>query len=337
MQPLKIIRTSIIPFGLDFIRPFSFAGNTLCERVGYYFEVVATNGLTARGEIAPLPGLSVETLKKAKHDLEEASGTYVSIEVPVEKKVLFEKLRDEPLMQDCCSSVKFGIESALISLAAQARGMALNVFLEGNVLEAQSAYLLQGTHEQILADARQAMDLGFKVFKLKVGNRNIPFDVKNVQDLRALVGKNLVLRLDANRSWDITEAVLFVECVGLDNIEYIEEPVNNMDRLGEYYHATHMPVALDETLNVLRCDVNAPGRCMPTLAKQDGVQAYVIKPMVLGGVIKSLDWIEEARQNKKKAIISSCFETPVGFDMVKALASLSDQVAGLGTQRFYEQ
>lgn len=109
-----------------------------------------------------------------------------------------------------------------------------------------------------------------------------------------------------------------------------------MDRLSEFYHATHMPVALDETLAVVRCGINAPGRCMPTLANHDGVKAYVIKPVVIGGVITALDWIEEARENGRKAILSSAFETPVGFAMVEALASLSDEVAGLGTQRFYE-
>jgi len=87
---------------------------------------------------------------------------------------------------------------------------------------------------------------------------------------------------------------------------------------------------------VLRCGINAPGRCMPTLANQDGVKFYVIKPVALGGVIASLDWIEEARQNGRKAIVSSTFESPIGFEMVKAIASLSNEVAGLGTQRFYE-
>ncbi len=337
MQPLTILQTSIVPFGLKFIRPFSFAGNMITERVGYYWLVTASNGIMAQGEIAPLEGFSQETLKKAKHDLEEMNDAFRSWEIPVAKNELLERLRNDVMLQECCSSTCFGIESALIALASQSTGMTLNAFLEGNERPVQSAFLLQGTNEQILEEAKKAVDAGTKIFKLKVGNRNIPIDVKNVQDLRALVGKELVLRLDANRGWNMTEAVIFVECIGRENIEYIEEPVNHMDRLDEFYHATHMPVALDETLTVLRCDVSAPGRCMPTLAHHDGVQAYVIKPVVIGGVNASLDWIKEAQENEKKAILSSCFETPVGFEMVKALASLSDDVAGLGTQRFYEQ
>ena len=95
-----------------------------------------------------------------------------------------------------------------------------------------------------------------------------------------------------------------------------------------------MPIALDETLSILRCGIQAPGRCSPTLANQEGVKVYVIKPVVLGGIVTALDWIEEARQNGKKAIISSCFETAVGYRMVETLAAMSDETAGLDTQRW---
>jgi hypothetical protein len=57
--------------------------------------------------------------------------------------------------------------------------------------------------------------------------------------------------------------------------------------------------------------------------------------MILG-LIPTLDWIEEARLSKHKAIISSAFESPVGFKVLANLACLSGQIAGLGTERWFK-
>src|SRR5665213_2632545 len=96
-----------------------------------------------------------------------------------------------------------------------------------------------------------------------------------------------------------------------------------------------MRIALDETLSVVRSGIRAPGRCSSPLAAQEGVIAYVLKPMVLG-LIPTLDWIEEARLLKRRAIISSSFESPVGFKVLANLACLSGQTAGLGTERWFK-
>ncbi len=109
-----------------------------------------------------------------------------------------------------------------------------------------------------------------------------------------------------------------------------------MSKLNEFYQQTHMPIALDETLAVVSCGVTAPGRCSPTLAHNEGVKAYVIKPTIIGGIIRTLDWIEEARQQGKEAIISSAFESMVSLKVLAHLACLTGQTAGLGTERWFK-
>ncbi len=61
----------------------------------------------------------------------------------------------------------------------------------------------------------------------------------------------------------------------------------------------------------------------------------MLKPMILG-LIPTLDWIEKARLSKRKAIISSAFESPVGFKVLANVACLSGQIAGLGTERWFK-
>ncbi len=331
-QQIKDIK--IIPFHLPLSRSFAFAGNVINERTGCYLDAATSDGASAQGEIAPLPGCSSETLKKAQHDLNAITAHLSSRPWPLDKDELIESIRKDEQLNLCCPSVRFGVESVFFNLAAQADQKTLAEFLGGKKGNIATAVLLQGTHEQIMAEAKTMKEAGHAVFKLKVGNRNIPLDVKNVQDLRAVIGKEGRIRLDGNRVWSFSEAVLFAQLIGNAQIEFIEEPLSDMAKVHEFYQQTHMPAALDETLAVMRCGVTAPGRCMPTLANQEGVKAYIIKPMVLGGIVAALDWIEEAKTLGKKAIISSAFESLVGLKVLKALASLTNEPAGLGTERW---
>ncbi len=72
-----------------------------------------------------------------------------------------------------------------------------------------------------------------------------------------------------------------------------------------------------------------------TMNDFQGVSAYVLKPMIIG-LIPALDWIEKAGLSNRKAIISSAFESPVGFKVLANLSCLSEQIAGLGTERWFK-
>ena len=129
------------------------------------------------------------------------------------------------------------------------------------------------------------------------------------------------MRLDANRKWSLKEACIFAELAGNQKIDFIEEPVDDASQLEAFYKKTGMRTALDETLSSSHS------------AEQEGVIAYVLKPMVLG-LIPTLDWIEKAKILKRKAVISSAFESPVGFKVLANLACFSGHIAGLGTERW---
>ena len=336
MLPLTVADSKITPFVLPFVRPLTIAKQALTQREGYYLEVALSNGVSAKAEIAPLPGLSQETLKKARHDAEQLIAVLRGWEIPPEKTALIDKIREDQAVLNSCASVRFGFESALFLLAAQAQGRTLVQFLGAGQPDMPSAVLLQGSHEEVMAYAQQMKSQGRKVFKLKVGDRNVALDVKKVEALRQIIGPQGTIRLDANRAWSFEEALLFAQLAGNSQIEFIEEPVNDPARINEFFQAAHMPAALDESLGMMRCGVSAPGRCTPTLTAQEAVAAYIIKPMVLGGIVITLDWIEEAERLGKQAIISSAFESPVGLNILRALAALTGRSPGLDTQRWFK-
>ena len=319
-------------FKIPFLVPLTIAGNTIRERSGFYLTLKTSDGLTAQGEAAPLEGLSSETIRRAKHDLTEIRSYLMELKIPLNKEELLNQLRTESNILNLCGSVRFAVESAILTLASKAANQSLVEFLGGDLEDVQTAVLLQGTHQEVISDFKKFVQQGVKVFKLKVGDRNIALDVKKISDIRILLDQDSYLRLDANRKWDIKEACIFAELVGNQQIDFIEEPINDVTQLAAFYQKTRMRVALDETLSVVRSGIRAPGRCSSPLASHEGVTAYVLKPMILG-LIPTLDWIEEASSLGRKAIISSAYESPLGFKILANLACLSGQIAGLDTER----
>lgn len=334
MQPLIINHVDFSPFKIPFLHPFTFAGNTIQERKGHYLTIKTVDGQSAQGEVAPLEGLSPETPRRVERDLKEIRTFLMELNVPRDKEELLNLLRHEPQLLYVCSSVRFAVESAILMLASKAAGQSLAEFLGGQLKDVQSAVLLQGSHQDVIADFKRFAKQGVKVFKLKVGDRNIALDVKKIQDIRVLLDQGSYLRLDGNRVWSLKEACIFAQLAGNLNIDFIEEPIFDVTQLETFYQQSRMRIALDETLSVVRSGIRAPGRCSLPLSQQEGVVAYILKPMILG-LISSLEWIEEAKLLKRKAIISSAFESPVGFKVLANLACFSGQIAGLGTERWF--
>jgi o-succinylbenzoate synthase len=323
VQPLIISDFDFTPFRIPFQKPFTFAGNTVKERVGFYLNLKTSNGLLAQGEAAPLEGISKEAIRRVKHDLAEIRPFLMGLKIPCQKDELLGVLKAEPYLFNSCASVRFAVESAILMLASRAVNKSIAEFLDAELVDVQTAVLLQGTHQDVISDFKYFSKHGARVFKLKVGDRNIALDVKKVQDIRPLLEQDSYLRLDGNRVWNLKEACVFAQLAGNQNIDFIEEPISDIGQLNDFYQQTHMRMALDESL------------ASSSVTRIEGVTAFVLKPMILG-LIPTLDWIEKAASTNRKAIISSAFESPVGFKVLANLACLSGQVAGLGTERWFK-
>ena len=66
------------------------------ERSGFYLTLKTSDGLSAQGEIAPLEGISQETIRRVKHDLTEIRSYLMELKIPRQKDELLDMLRHEP-------------------------------------------------------------------------------------------------------------------------------------------------------------------------------------------------------------------------------------------------
>ena len=85
--------------------------------------------------------------------------------------------------------------------------------------------------EKITALARQAMEAGFRHIKMKVG-ADTQSDLRRARLLRAAIGPELGLMLDANQVWGVDEAIAAMQVLREVDPWWIEEPTSPDDVLG---------------------------------------------------------------------------------------------------------
>jgi len=140
------------------------------------------------------------------------------------------------------NSAKGALDIAVYDLFGQLYGLPLYKLFGGycNVLTTDLTISVNQP-EEMVRDSLEAIAEGYTALKLKVGTDAI-LDIKRVQEIRAAVGYDIKIRLDANQGWNPKEAVRTIrkfEDLGL-NIELIEQPVMARDFVGLKYVTDHV-------------------------------------------------------------------------------------------------
>ena len=321
-------RCRIFRYRLPLAAPLRLAGEVIHERAGILVRIESDSGVSGWGDAAPLPGFSRETVEKAEAELTAWTARLHGTGFDPRGDDLESRLGVGP--GDAVSpSVRFALETALAGLSRRMEDKAAAELacFEGAV---PVNGLLAGSREQVLTDARRLRDGGCRAVKLKVGSGPVAEDVELTRAVLSVIGDAVTLRLDANRSWNLEQAVAFGREIAGGAVEYLEEPLREPTQLRELFDATGIPVALDESLLELRPD---------DLDGRREVGAVVLKPTLLGGTARAREWVAKALALNIRPVVSSCFESGVGLLALAefAWASTGDAVpAGLDTYRWLD-
>ncbi|MHA0873612.1 o-succinylbenzoate synthase [Enterobacter pasteurii] len=238
------------------------------------------------GEIAPLPGFSLETLDEAQaalmawtHDWREG---------------------DDPALPDVPSAA-FGISCALAEL-------------DGSLPDAanyRAAPLCTGDPDELFA-LLSAMP-GEKVAKIKVGLYEAVRDGMVVNLLLEAI-PDLRLRLDANRAWTPLKAQQFAKYVNpayRSRIAFLEEPCKTRDDSRAFARETGIAIAWDESLREAGF----------AFVAEPGVSAVVIKPMLTGSLNTVREQVAAAHASGLTVVISSSIESSLGLTQLARVAA----------------
>jgi L-Ala-D/L-Glu epimerase len=146
--------------------------------------------------------------------------------------------------------------------------------------------------------AARFAELGFRCLKLKVG---IGDDAGRLAAVRAAVGDEMAIRVDANGAWaSPDEAVAHLRTLAPAGIELCEEPVHGLEAMRATRVRSPVPVAMDETA----AERGAPG--------SGAADAVCLKISRCGGISGLLRDARAARAAGTKVYVASSLDGPLG-------------------------
>ncbi|MGH8937784.1 MAG: o-succinylbenzoate synthase [Actinomycetes bacterium] len=137
-------------------------------------------------------------------------------------------------------------------------------------------------------------------------------DVQRVEAVRAALGPDGRVRVDANGAWDVDTAVRMTRLLdrAAGGLEYVEQPCATVEELAAVRRKVDVPVAADESIR----RTGDPLR----VARMGAADVAVLKVQPLGGVAACL---RIAEQVGLPVVVSSALETSVGIAAGVALAA----------------
>lgn len=334
---MPITETRLTPSRLELVRPLRTARATYSARQGFLVQLVDEEGRVGQGEAMPLPEFGTESLDTCgqviRGHLEALWGQVLSDSLDaLEDTFVVSKAPEAP-------AAAHSVELAWLDLLAQRRELPLSRLLSQSARsELQVNALLTAEGPQELAEqARQAVAEGYRTLKLKVAGRPLGEDVARVRVVREAVGPEVKIRVDANGGWSEEEAFQALERLGAYELELCEQPVapEDLRALGRLQQHVQFPLAADEALTV-------PG-AIPLLLGGTGdmpaARIFVLKPMVLGGLLPALKLARQAALHGLESFVTSSLDGVVsraGAAHLAAALPSGRLAAGLGVGSLFK-
>ncbi|MCK5214220.1 MAG: o-succinylbenzoate synthase [Candidatus Omnitrophica bacterium] len=318
-------------FSLSLYDSFPNKSKEFASRDGLIIQMTDDEGHVGLGEIAPLPGFSPETLNEAEAQTIKLKVRLEGEDIPDNIDRLDGTLRNWLNYYKLLPSVQCGIEAACLTLKARETGKSLARLINDNAEQIINVNgLLYGDEQNILRQAKQMREAGFRTIKVKIGHLTVKKAAQLVRMLGEETHEQALIRLDVNQAWNYEQALEFAGTVGLMTIEYIEEPFKDIKKIPEFYERTMIPVALDESLLT---------RSLDDIRHIDGIDVLVLKPTILGGLEKTWQIAQFAHVIGLKAVITSSFDSSLGlYTLAQIAANLPHYVSyGLDTIKFLKE
>jgi L-Ala-D/L-Glu epimerase len=189
------------------------------------------------------------------------------------------------------NQAKATVDFALHDLKGKLLGVPVYELLGGRTMEAarQGWVLSAGKPEDVAAEAKKAKDVGFALFKMKIGYGTIQDDIDMVHAVRETVGPDAYLTIDANGFWSYEKALHIIRKIDSAGLDLIEQPLAHWDIEGmaRLRAAVKTPIYADESAQELYN--------LKELIDRRACDGLFLKLQKAGGLLKSQRWLTLAR------------------------------------------
>ncbi len=279
------------------------------------------------GEVAPLEDWTDETIDDCEEALQNFEPSTARCHLGPSKDVdEWEEAVHEVFSFHEFSALRFGVEVAILDAVARHERIPLRRLLSTEDTQVADEVAVQYTLGVASVDetvdyVEEARDRGFECVKLKVGAGSIDDDVARVAAVRRRC-PHMTIRLDANGAYSLDEARRLLKAIASLEVDLVEQPVaaDDVEGLAKLKSLQLVDVAADEGA--------LPSGMARQMVRDKSVDALVLKPTAMGGLLPVLSIIDEAKGRDIRVILSTLIESAVGRRAVAQLAACRPDVPG---------
>lgn len=273
---MKIREISVYHIKLPLIQPYrvSFRIYTAFEPI--LVRVRSDDGSVGWGEAYIPPGSTAETI--------ESGWQFMCEHAP---RLLWKTVAEaDARMEVAASSSPFAASAMLTALSMLARHEALVINEESRV--PLLVPVASKTASEISEEVEQLLEAGYRTLKVKVG-WNVDDDLARVGMVQKAVRGRADITMDANRAYDQEQGMRFASSLDPEGIALFEQPceADEWEANAAVAKVSRVPLMLDESIRTLD-DIDR-------VTKMDGIKLVKLKLKRLGGIARTLDAMQKAK------------------------------------------
>ena len=311
---MKITDLKLYETNIPLITPFKTALREVSSVNDVILEILTDTGEKGYGEAPATAVITGDTLPSIR-------AAITDFIFPSIKGMDIEALEEiEKRLHSCIqknTSAKAAVDMAVYDLYAKNLKKPLYKVLGGYRQEFETDITISvNPIEEMVRDSLAAKERGFHILKVKVGKEGLK-DVERVSEIRKAVGRDTVIRVDANQGWNAKEAVRIIQKMedqDLD-IELVEQPVNAHDLKGMKFITERVSTKIlaDEsvfsTMDAIR------------LLEEGAADLINIKLMKTGGIYEALKICSVAETYGVGCMIGCMLESKLSVSAAAHLAA----------------
>jgi o-succinylbenzoate synthase len=291
----------------------------------------ADSPVVGRGEVAPLPGLSHESIEEMPDCLKSAQAQLKSFDSIKSEEEVYQFAKE---LAGDFPSVRFGLEMAFLDLYKGGKQLWFdNDWTNGLSDMPINGLIWMNTPESMKKQADEKIDQGFDCIKMKIGAIDFDAELGVLAYIRSKFDG--VLRVDANGAFLTEEVFKKLNRLSAFDLHSIEQPImpRQWPAMQLVCQKSPVPIALDEEL-------------IGVWSQQDKVelldeinpQYIILKPSLVGGFFESAEWIKLAEERKIGWWMTSALESNLGLNAIAQFTANYDpqNAQGLGTGGLFE-
>jgi len=246
---MKIERVEVFGVAVPLVGEYKNAYRAKTVQKSAIVRITGSGDAVGLGNIDPSPGYSRESIEDSLRVLETRLAPLVVGMDPTNIHRVLQKI--EPAVEGYLDA-KAAIEMACVDLTARVCGVPVHTYLGGAVKDTLlfNAWIGILPPDEAAAETLAWQRRGFRSAKIKVGG-NIEADRDRVKAVRAAVGPEFKLRIDANAGYDADTSIRLARMVAPYGLQLFEQPVPEDDIAGMARvrrEAAGIPIMADESV-----------------------------------------------------------------------------------------